>query len=534
MHPKQNALDRLIGYISPQKALDREYARFKLDFVQNSGYGNYGASRTKKSLRGWVDDGGSALEDIHDHATTLRTRSRDLYMGVPLANGALKTYRTNVVGSGLTPKPTIDGEALGMTEEQAQELEKQISREFNLWADSVNCDAERLSTFYGLQQLAFLNWLMSGDVFAVLPMKQRPGSTYELCIQLIEADRVCTPGDYAGVGIETDTKIVGGVEVDESGEVVAYHIAKHHPLSYRGLSNVKQSWIRVEAFGRQTGRRNILHIMTRERIGQRRGVPMLAPVIEELKQIGRYTEAEVVAAVISGYITVFIETENANAAIPLGELAPEEALVDAGDKNSIELGPGSIVDLAPGEKISTVAPGRPNTSFEGFVSAIAKQVGASLELPYEMLMKQFTASYSASRAALLEAWKSFTMWRDWMVEKFCQPIYEEWMAEAVAKGRINAPGYFSDVAVRKAYSSAQWYGPTQGQLDPVKEVEAAELRITSGFSTRTKEAAELTGTDFADNVRAAKAETKMMKEAFNDENTSGRDSGEQRRGGDLS
>ena len=47
-------------------------------------------------------------------------------------------------------------------------------------------------------------------------------------------------------------------------------------------------------------------IMNRERIGQRRGVPFLAQVIEALKQLGRYTDAELVAAVVSGMFTVFI------------------------------------------------------------------------------------------------------------------------------------------------------------------------------------------------------------------------------------
>ncbi|MCD8052250.1 MAG: phage portal protein [Clostridiales bacterium] len=526
-----SALDKIIGYISPEKALEREYARSKLkalEEVKNSGYGNYGASRSKKSLKGWKADGGSAVEDIHDHMSTLRQRSRDLYMGVPLANGAVKTYRTNVIGSGLTPKPTIDGGALGLTEEQAGKLETEISREFNLWADSVNCDAERLSNFYDIQQIAFLNWLMSGDVFATLPMKQRAGTPYELCIQLIEADRVCTPGDYTGIGLEVDPKIIGGVEVDSHGEVVAYHIAKQHPLSYRARFRERQEWTRVEAFGKQTGRRNILHVMAGERIGQRRGVPILAPVIESLKQIGRYTDAELTAAVVNGYFSVFIQTETQQSVAPLGELdKPQEALVDAGDKNSVELGPGSIIDLAPGETANAVTPGRPNANFSGFVEAIAKQIGASLELPYEVLMKQFTNNYSASRAALLEAWKSFSMWRDWMVGKFCQPIYEEWLAEAAAKGRVNAPGFFSDPAIRQAYSFAQWYGPTQGQLDPVKEVEAAELRIQSGFSTRAKEAAELTGTDFMDNVRTAKVETKLWKEATGNENPTERSGNEQ-------
>lgn len=506
-----NRLDRVIGYFSPQTALSRERARMRLELAQNSGYGNYGASQIKKALKGWLTNGGSAAEDIHENLPTLRVRSRDLYMGVPLAAGALKTYRTNVVGGGLTPKPVIDGEALYMTEEQADALEKQISREFKLWADSNSCDAERMSSFYELQQLAFLNWLMSGDVFALIQTKEREGSPYSTCIQLVEADRVCTPGDLCG--LELDDKILGGVEVDGTGEVTAYHICKHHPLSCRSVNGPKD-WVRVEAYGKRTGRRNVLHIMTRERIGARRGVPMLSPVIEALKQLGRYTDAELIAAVVNGYIAVFIETENERKEKPVGEVEDStDESVDKTDGDSVEWGPGSLIDLAPGEKANVVAPGRPNGNFDGFVSAVARQIGAALELPYELLMKQFTNSYSASRAALLEAWKSFSQWREWMVEKFCQPIYEEWLSEAVARGRIHAPGFFHEPLVRKTYCSAQWYGPTQGQLDPVKEVEAAEQRVRSGFSTRAKEAMELTGTDFWDNIRTAKRENELMRDA---------------------
>lgn len=506
-----NRLDKVIGYFSPRAALDRERARRRLELVQNSGYGNHGANQSKKALKGWIADGGSAAEDIHENLSTLRIRSRDLFMGVPLATGALKNYRTNVVGGGLTPKPVIDNAVLRLTEEQADALEKQISREFALWADSTNCDAERLSSFYELQQLAFLNWLMSGDVFALLQTKERAGSIYSTCIQLVEADRVCTPGDLYDLAISE--KILGGVEVDDTGEVVAYHICRHHPLSYKGVNN-PTDWVRVEAYGKVTGRRNVLHVMTRERIGARRGVPLLAPVIEALKQLGRYTDAELIAAVVSGYLAVFIETEEERTEKPTGEVEDaEDELVDEEDADSVEWGPGSMIDLAPGEKANIVNPGRPNTNFDGFVSSIARHIGAALELPYEVLMKQFTASYSASRAALLEAWKTFSQWREWMVEKFCQPIYEEWLTEAVARGRIHAPGYFNDPLVRKTYCNAQWYGPTQGQLDPVKEVQAAEYRVRFGFSTRAKESMELTGTDFWDNIRTARRENELMRDA---------------------
>lgn len=508
---RETLLDKAIGYFSPVKGYERQRARQRIELVKNSGYGNYGASVRKNALKGWVNTEGSVDEDVHDNLDALRSRSRDLYMGAPVATAAIKRYRTNVIGSGLSPKPVIDGELLGLTEEATDELEKQISREFALWAESEDCDARRMSSFYEIQQIAFLNWLMSGDVFVLLQSKERSTTPYTTCIQLVEADRVCTPW---GKGQEEQTRrIIQGVETDEGGEVVAYHICKRHPLSYRG--DERAEWTRVPAYGAETGRRNVLHLLNVERVEARRGVPILAPVLESLKQLGRYTDAEMTAAVVNAYFTVFVEKQEESAeAPPLGQQdLPADAAVDEGNPRTIELGAGTVVDLEPGEHANTAAPGRPNGNFDGFVTAICKQIGAALELPYEVLMQQFTSSYSASRAALMEAWKAFEQWRDWMVEKFCQPAYEEWLSEAVALGRVTAPGFWSDPLRRKAYCNAQWYGPTQGQLDPVKEVKAAEMRIRYGLSNRAKEAMELTGTDFRDNIRTAKRETALMIEA---------------------
>lgn len=498
-----NLFERAIAAISPETALRRIGARQRLKIL-DSGYGNYGASHVKKSLLGWMYGGGSAYEDIEVNLPTLRQRCRDLYMGVPLATGALKTMRTNVVGSGLTLKSQIDYEFLNISKEQARKLEQQIEREFGLWADSTACDLERLDNFKGLQQLAFLNWLMSGDVIALLPTTKRVNMPYNLRIRLIEADRLSNPNG------SINNNIIGGVETNEAGEVVAYHISNQHPLSMLDLE--KTGWQRIEAYGATTGRRNVLHIMNRERIGQRRGVPFLAPVIEALKQLGRYTDAELVAAVVAGMFTVFIEKQDDSEEPGFGEIVPEKQQVDADDENSLELAPGAILDLNEGEKANATNPGRPNSSFDGFVTAICRQIGAALEIPYELLLKNFTASYSASRGALLEAWKMFRMYRTWLADDFCQPIYEEWMAEAVAKGRIAAPGFFANPVIQKAYCKAEWNGPAQGQLDSVKEVTAAKMRVENGFSNRTREAMELTGSDFNANVTQLKHEETMMKE----------------------
>jgi len=59
----------------------------------------------------------------------------------------------------------------------------------------------------------------------------------------------------------------------------------------------------------------------------------------------------------------------------------------------------------------------------------------------EVLIKHFTASYSAARASLLEAWKFYLNRRHWFAAGFCQPIFEAWFAEAVSLGRIPAPGF---------------------------------------------------------------------------------------------
>lgn len=500
-----NVLDKAIEFIAPGTALKRARARAGLQ-IMNSGYGNYGASEIKKSMRGWLYHGGSAKEDIQDNLDTLRQRSRDLYAGAPIATGSTKTMRTNVVGTGLKLKSTIDEEFLHMTESQARELETAIEREFSLWADSPECDLERIDNFYELQQLAFLNELLSGDVIALLPTTERAGSVYDLRIQLIEADRLCTPDSET-----INPLITGGVEKNQYGEVVAYHIAKHHPLSF-DYQNPVREWVRVEAYGGETGRRNVIHIMHRERVGQVRGIPFLSPVIESLKQLERYTEAELTAAVVSGLVTVFIQKENNSEEPPIGEGIEEEYLVDTEDENSIELAPGAVIDLGENEKANMTNPGRPNANFDGFVMSVIKQIGCALEVPFEIVLKCFSNNYSASRGALLEFWKTVDMYRGWLAADFCQPIFEEFMCEAVAKGRINAPGFFADPLIRKAYCAAEWNGPSAGQLDPKKEVEAAELRVQGGFSTRERETTELTGGDYYKNVKQRKREEKALKE----------------------
>lgn len=469
--------------------------------IRNSGYSHYGANRTKTQNKGFRGTSRSPDEDINENLETLRERSRDLYMGgACIANGAIKTIRTNVVGCGLMLKPNIDYNYLKMTPEKAGAWQDSVKREFNFWAQSVNCDAQRLNNFYELQQLAMISALMNGDCFALMPYIKRKGSLYQTTIRLIEGDRVETPPRYM-----TDRNIHRGVKTDKLGEIVSYFIYDEHPGSrYFNPNNFKE----ISAFGKRTGERNIIHIMDSERIAQTRGVPLLAPIIETLKRMGQYTEAELQAALVGGLFTTFIKTEGAAG---IGEMTPYE-MYDRDDEEYV-LGPGAVVNLGLGESVETANPGRPNSNFSGFMEALSKQIGSTLEIPDELLLKRFSSSYSASRAALLEAWKMFRMRRSWFANDFCQPIYERWLYEAVAIGRISAPGFFGDPIARAAYCKADWNGPSPGQIDPTKEATAAVYRIEHGLSTYEREAMEINGSSFDENVKQLKREREKLKEA---------------------
>jgi lambda family phage portal protein len=502
------SIDKLVAVVNPQKALKRTLARKQLEILA-SGYSRHGASRTKKSLIGWLSRSGSPDEDITDNIEVLRSRSRDLFMGNPLAAGATKTIRMNVVGPGLTLNSQVESDVLGMSHEETQAWERRTELEFALWADPIDCDASRTCNFYGLQALAFISFLINGDAFVLLPMIEREGRPYSLAIRLLEGDRVCDP-----IPLPPGKDIRGGVEVDDDGAPVAYWVCQVHPAD-SSIKNYKKrkkrEWTRVQAFGKKTGRCNVLRLIDPERPEQRRGVPLLAPVIESLKQLGRYTDAELMAAVVSSFFTVFI-TSGSQEGQPLGESLPMEERVDTQDEQSIELGSGTLVELAMGEDIKVADAKRPNVAFDGFVTSICRQIGVALGLPYEVLIKHFTSSYSASRAALNEAWMFYKTWRKWLVRSFCQPIYESWLEEAVSLGRISAPGFFDDPLIRKAYCGTVWNGPAQGQLNPVQEVTAAAKRVEEGFSTRAQETAELTGGDWEQNHRQRIREEQMREE----------------------
>ncbi len=496
-----NLIDKVVEYLDPVRGARRMQSRVMMALA-----GSYiGASMGRRQTSQWATIQKDADSDILLELQKLRDRSRDLVRNNAMATGAVNTTVTNVVGTGLDLHSRLDRDILNMTDDQADAWESRTEREWKLFFESTECDATRILNGHAITELVFRQTLENGDVFINLPRFERGATPYNLRMQVIEADRVCNEKN-----VPDKIGLAGGIEKSERGEPVAYWIMDQHPGSL--LYNLKnRSWTPIPAFGEKTGLRNILHLYKVLRPGQSRGVPFLAPVIESLKQLDRYTEAEIMAAVISSMFTVFIKSSSGD--VGFAPMLPTKETGGTTSDEDYKLSAGGIVSLAQNEDVEFADPSRPNSQFDPFFVSIVRQIGVALEIPFEVLIKHFTASYSAARAALLQAWQFFMSRRFWLISTFLKPLYEIWLYEAVAAGRISAPGFFADPLLRMAYSGSQWIGPAQGQIDPTKEVAAAESRLFLALSTRAEETSALTGGDFERNMRQIVKEKKMLDEA---------------------
>lgn len=445
-----------------------------------------GASGDRREFANWsVLDAGPNSDTLGD-LSTLRARSLDLERNAPLATGAFNTQLRDVIGEGLQPKPRLDREYLGLTKEAADAWSRQAMRIWWSVAGTTRLDVAGRLTFAALQRQALFAHLSGGDCFTFFRYLKRPGDLLGTKIQLLEANRVSQPDTQRETDLFRD-----GIELDANGAVTAVWYTNRHPterwLPGGGLLTWSRANVRDSA-----GWPVVLQLFEQRRPGQLRGIPYLAPVIGTLKNLSRYSEAELMAAVVSSMFTVFIK----------GGFKPGLGELDADNPapaGQVSLGTGAVVDLAEGEDVTFADPKRPNAAFDPFFLAMCRQLGSALEIPYEQLVNSFQASYSASRAALLNAWRSVRTRRGFFVEQFTQPVYARVIREAVASGLLNAPGFLDDPLAQAAWLGCEWTGPTMPEIDPEKAARAAKVRIEEELSTRDREAAEINGTDWAEN-----------------------------------
>lgn len=500
-------VDRVINYFDPKAGADRLARRAMVQFYEDQGYIAPGS--TKRSMRGYNPSANSADIDVTVKGAALRAASRDMYYNTALARGAVTRMVSNTVGSGLQLQSRIRYKMLGMTKEQAAEWQRNVEFEFNTWASSPECDAERTLNFYDLTNLAFRSILLSGDVFVMCPWIPRVGQIYDTRIRLIEADECINP-----LGAVESDRVAGGIERDATGAPVRYHFRKKLNRSMLDLGTTGiDLTVPIAAYNR-IGMKQVYHLMLKERPMQRRGVPLIAPLIEPLKSIGRYSKAELDAAILNAMFTVFIKKDTPE----IGEFGLEagfqpnptgdtghsgESIVSSSNPDVdrvYEMGSATVNEMQVGESIELADPKHPISTYDKYTSAVFKEIGSALEIPFEVLLLHFGSSYSASRAALNEAYKVFMQRRTLMGRYLCQPVYTNWMMEAVVKGRIKAPGFLEDPTIRAAWLNSAWAGPGRGMIDPHQEVKGAGEAINQRLSSYEDKYVEINGGDWNDMV----------------------------------
>lgn len=460
------------------------------------GGGYEGAETDRSATRNWTPGIGSPDSDIIPALEGIRARSRDLARNAPLIAGALDTQLTCIVGPGLSPHPRIDHEFLGLTEEQADKWQKMAARIWWTVAGKKKLDVSGRLNFAQMTRVVLRSWFTDGEHFFRRRHDVRyPGDLLDLKVQLIEADRVSNPD------MKQDSEsLVEGVELDPNGAVRGFHVQDRHPGDR--LSFGRPTWSLQPAHGPETGELFMGQVWLPERAGQTRGISVFAPVIESVKQLTRYAGAELDATVASSFIMAVLETETGDEFESMGTGANPAPVgfvgnaASASQERQIVMAPAAVPILQRGEKLTPYNPQRPSSGFEPFFRAFCSIIGVAVGLPHELLIKHFTSSYSASRGALLEAWRTFREKRHLIVvDQWAQPVYEWVLYNAIDRGLLAAPGFFDDPMVRDAYCECAWTGPIMGQLNPRDEVEAAKSRVELTLSTLEEETAELTGGD---------------------------------------
>lgn len=486
-------LDNFIGIFSPKVALLRKAYR---EASKISSFSSYRGAEQNRLRDSWIPGGYSADQDLLPELSTLRERSRELNRNDGYASGITYTMVTNVVGTGIRPQSRVDKETLGISDDEAHAFQKQVERIWQKWTPFA--DAGNRMDFYEIEQVVHRQILENGEVIIIPIMVNVAGRPYMLALDIIESDRLETPTDKRG-----DKRIRSGVEIGDRGEPIAYYIRKGHPGDMTLRMPNSAEYIRYPAFN-ENGRPNILHLYWQKRPGQTRGEPFFAPIMTLFKDLSDYMEAELVAARVAACFAAFIEKTDAFAAAT-GRMDRTNSL----GQRIESLEPGMVGYLAPGEKFNQFTPNRPGGTFEPFVERILRSIAAGLNIPYEVIAKDFgRMNYSSARTALLEARRFFMAQQEWLAKRFCQPIWEMLIEEAYLREELMVNNFYEN---RLDWLRCRWIAPGWQWVDPVNEVKAATESVNMGLSTLADESASQ-GNDWEEVLEQRERELIKIKE----------------------
>ncbi len=463
------------------------------------------ADRTDQRLGAWNPTLWSPDNELNPFRDTIVARSRDLVHNDGWAAGVITRVTDNAIGTNFRPITKPDYRFLaretgisGFDHEWAKDFGRAVDAHWRSWADDPGhyCDASRNLTFGQMMRVGFRHELIDGDALALMPViKERVGygrGRYGTAVQIIDPDRLSNPQQ-----VYDQQTMRGGVEVDQYGATVAYHIRKAHQGDWWAAAD-SLTWVRVP---RETlyGRSMVVHHFVADRAGQHRGgAGIFTPVMQRLKMLIKYDGSELDAAIINAIFAAYVESPM-DPTLVKQAMGGDESEIDAGGSlsgyqedrmqfarmNGIALNGAAIPHLFPGEEIKTVAATRPTSNFAAFENAVLRNVASGVGLSAQQVSNDWSdVNYSSARGAMLEAWKTLERRRDHFAEGFASPIRTCWLEECFAVDDLPLPaGAPEFMEFRQAYARCRWMGPGRGWIDPVAEVKGAVMSLDAGLTT---------------------------------------------------
>lgn len=397
----------------------------------------------------------------------LRALSRQLCRDNSIAVAAMRLNRDNIIGTGLSHKSCVQG---------ADALNDKVDDIFARGVEDI--DFYEREGWGRLQALIFLSHLEDGEVFLNFVVVNG-----KVKVQCIPATRVCNP-EYK----PNSQRLYDGIQFDRFGRPVGFWVCNQdytEAYGHAAMSRPKWRFIRYRIGPRIAA----VHVIDRGAPWQVRGVPYLAPAMHRIRQLDSYTDAELAAAIITSNITLLMKSEFGEPSIRPAKSAanPEGSKSNQLDTTASRQGPCTVLGVPAGKDVVFVDPKRPNPGYDTFFQPIVRQIGMSLGLPYEVLVRYYTSSYTAARAARGDVWTYFLQKRGWYIKTVCESVKYAIIQQAAANGEFEPP------AVKL---QAEWYGPRPVPVDEVKDVSAATMRMEAGLTSKAYEYAGLTGGDY--------------------------------------
>lgn len=480
-----------------------------------------GAKRLNRETALWCAPTLPPDMEINPNKVQLDARTMDLVRNDGYIQGALDTSKDSIVGGQYILNAKPDWRTLGFDEKWAAEFQLIAERRFTLFAESPFnwIDAARRNGLTGLVRMALGQTFTCGESLASAEWLRGANRPYRTAINMIDPARLTNPHD------NDDTAYMRrGVEIDGFGAPEAYHIRESHPLeSY--YDRFAHKWKRVPAF-KNWGRPQIIHVADILRPGQTRGVSNLVAVLKEMRMTKTYKDIVLQNAVVNATFAAAIESELPREMVfaqlggeNLGFLKHYMAALGeyTGSASNLAIDGVRIPHLFPGTKLNLQNAGQPGGVGSEFEESLLRHVCAALGLSYEQFSRDYTkTNYSSARASMVETWKYMQSRKKLITDRFATLVYVLWLEEEMNRPDTELPlpkgaAHFYDGINREAYCRCEWIGASRGQIDELKETQAAVLRIASGLSTYEKELAKL-GEDYREVFEQRLREQNLIEE----------------------